>query len=362
LAPLRRCGLINYPDDLNAGQIGQTDFVLTPIDNADVTCMVVEAKSTHSLPLPILATDVVRVHNGLRPQGVRAQWVRKPIGQLLHYMLQNGVRIGALTSSTRTYFLRIEDVGRAVAGRVSVSDAFFIGEENYLRAWVYCYSLTTIQRYDSKDVAWAAAKFVLVADDDEDNNGPTTRSMTQSRKRSYEGIKTKQKGSKKRQTGRSIIASSVIPSVPFGSLSFGKSLGYGRNGCVLRADWQGQSVAVKQFDLGRPGVFARFRKEIAAYKKLKLAQGVLVPKALFLSQRMGMAFLGLELGRDPAEGDDVSSWPQILKRLRTEYGFCHGDADFHNNCIFIKDNEGRERLVAMDLEEYELVGNGKRSP
>jgi hypothetical protein len=71
-----------------------------------------------------------------------------------------------------------------------------------------------------------------------------------------------------------------------------------------------------------------------------------------------MAYLGLELGRDPAEGDDVSSWPQILKWLRTEYGFCHGDADGRNG-IFIQGNEGGERLVAMDLEEYELVGISK---
>jgi hypothetical protein len=60
------------------------------------------------------------------------------------------------------------------------------------------------------------------------------------------------------------------------------------------------------------------------------------------------------------EGDDVSSWLQVLERLRTEYGFCHGDADGRNG-IFIKDSQGRERLVAMDLEEYKLVGNGKRS-
>jgi hypothetical protein len=86
-----------------------------------------------------------------------------------------------------------------------------------------------------------------------------------------------------------------------------------RNGCVFRADWQGKTVAVKQFDLGRQGVFSSFRIEISAYEKLKLAQGVLVPKALFLTQSMGIAYLGLELGRDPAEGDDVSSWLQVLE-------------------------------------------------
>jgi hypothetical protein len=105
--------------------------------------------------------------------------------------------------------------------------------------------------YNSAKVGWAAddQEYVGVADDDKGNNGPTTRSMSrstaQSKKQKIGKTKGK-KGSKQRQTGRSIVASSVIPSVPFGSLS----LGYGRNGCVFRADWQGQSVAVSSSILG----------------------------------------------------------------------------------------------------------------
>jgi hypothetical protein len=167
-----------------------------------------------------------------------------------------------------------------------VSDAFFFGEENYLRAWAYCYSLSIhAEKYESGDVEWVA--------DDTDSMPSDVDNDDDER---YD------RPSKQQRVLRSSTASSVIPSVPFASVSFGKSLGYGRNGCVFRADWQGQSVAVKQFDLGRPGVFARFRKEISAYEMLKLAQGVLVPKALFLTQRMGIAYLGLELERDPAEG------------------------------------------------------------
>jgi hypothetical protein len=255
--------------------------------------MVMEAKSTHSLPLPMLATDVVRLHDGPQnnaQQRARVDRARNPIGQILRYVVLNEVRFGALTSASRTYFFRIEDDGKAVAGKVSVSDAFFVGEQNYLRAWAYCYSLSTrTMRYKKVQVGWAAddPDYVHVTDD-KGNNGPTTGPMTRSRKRQIAGAPTGKKGS--------IISLSVIPSVPFASLSFGKPLGYGRNGCVFRADWQGKTVAVKQFDLGRPGVFARFRKEISAYEMLKLAQGVLVPKALFLTQSMGIAYLGLELG------------------------------------------------------------------
>jgi hypothetical protein len=143
------------------------------------------------------------------------------------------------------------------------------------------------------------------------------------------------------------------------SLSFGKPLGYGRNGCVFRADWQGKHVAVKQFDLGRPEVYAMFMNEISAYEKLEHAQGILIPRALFLTQsKFGIAYLGLQLGRMPEVGDDVSNWGQIIRRLRTEYGFCHGDADGRNG-IFIEDNQGGEILVAIDLEEYRLLDNRK---
>jgi hypothetical protein len=131
-------------------------------------------------------------------------------------------------------------------------------------------------------------------------------------------------------------------------------LGYGRNGCVFRALWEGKHVAVKQFDLGRSGVYGMFRKEITAYELLKHAQGILVPKALFLTKsKFGIVYLGLQLGRMPTKGDDVSGWGQTLKRLRTEYGFHHGDADRRNG-VFIKGELG-ERLVAIDLEEYTLL-------
>jgi hypothetical protein len=100
--------------------------------------MVIEAKSTHSLALPMLATDVVSVHLAAANN---AKYFHNPIGQILRYMVLNAVRFGALTSGTRTYLFRIEDDGVAVAGKVSVSDAFFFGEQNYLRAWAYCYEI-----------------------------------------------------------------------------------------------------------------------------------------------------------------------------------------------------------------------------
>jgi hypothetical protein len=108
MVPLRKCELIDYPDNQRAGQNSQPDFFLTATQNGDEwPCMVVEVESTHRLALPMLATDVVRVYDdgpGNYAQRVRAQRVRNPIGQILRYMVLNEVRFGALTSGTRTYF------------------------------------------------------------------------------------------------------------------------------------------------------------------------------------------------------------------------------------------------------------------
>lgn len=148
----------------------------------------------------------------------------------------------------------IQDEGDNVAGNVCISDAWFVGEENYLRAWAYCYDLSTrLENYESEAVSWAAAdsgqEFVLADDDselseddcDRDDNagggsGGATRDSPPSKR-----AKVKGPGSQ--------LTSTLIPTVPFSSFSLEKALGYGRNGCVFRACWKGNEVAVKQFDL-----------------------------------------------------------------------------------------------------------------
>jgi hypothetical protein len=330
--------------------------------------MIIEVKSTHSLTLPMLATEIVLAHNAGRVNGegnnaLSKERVCHPIGQLLRYMVLNGRRFGALTSGTRTYFFSIEDDGE-IGKRVCVSDAFFLGQQDYLRAWAYCYSLSTQATvYEPDNVSWAGSDPEFVdgdIDSDDDDSGNGDEDDDRPRKQQKAGKKDRgDSPNPSHQTLRYNTASVLIPSVPFQTLSFGKSLGYGRNGCVFRAVWQGKDVAVKQFDLGREGVYARFRNEISAYEMLKHAQGILIPKALFLTQsKFGIAYLGLQLGRMPELGDDTSNWGEIIERLRADYGFCHGDSDGRNG-VFIRDNQGGERLVAIDLEEYKLLDNRK---
>lgn len=124
--------------------------------------------------------------------------------------------------------------------------------------------------------------------------------------------------------------------------------------CIF-ARWEGKAVAVKQFDLGTPGIWERAKTEIEAYERLKDCQGILIPKALFLSRsKYDVLFLGLQLGRMPRPDDDVSGWHEILEKLRRDCGFHHHDADGRNG-IVIRDEKGVDRLVVIDLEESEFV-------
>ena len=61
-------------------------------------------------------------------------------------------------------------------------------------------------------------------------------------------------------------------------------------------------------------------------------------------------FIGLQLGRDPGPGDDISQWRNILLTLEAEYGFRHDDADDGNMVFVVDEATGAEKLVAIDLE------------
>lgn len=95
-------------------------------------------KSTHNLLRPVPAIKIVQTYNSeyiavqVNQNGRTTRWnnVNHPLGQLLCYMLDNECSYGALTSATRTYFVRISD-----DAEVFVSDAWFVGQENYLRTW-----------------------------------------------------------------------------------------------------------------------------------------------------------------------------------------------------------------------------------
>lgn len=323
--------------------------------------LIVEFKSTHNLPLPMTAAGVVDMYNAayqaviLHRLGRTNQWSRvcHPIAQLLGYMVENGRRYGVLSSATRAYFVWIEGDGEQA--EVHISDAWFVGEPNFLRAWAYMHSLASQQSNPlvSRSLQWRKT---------------SSDSPTPPPKRKYQGALRSgviEEGDKDEASTRDVQGAgftaqmSKLQEIPFESLGISRALGYGRNGVVFQANWNGRQVALKQFDVGKGDGYESFQNEVAAYLSLEPVWGSLVATPLFVSMSWSglVRFIGLQLGRNPLPGDHnyLSERTKVLRALEEDYGFRHEDAD-RSNMIFVLDEEtNTERLVAIDLESYTTI-------
>ena len=76
-----------------------------------------------------------RYTNGLARNGNDFERVSRKCAQLIGYMVGNECAFGVLLSGTRCYFCCINE-----NGQVKVSDAWFVDEEHYLRAWACFYA------------------------------------------------------------------------------------------------------------------------------------------------------------------------------------------------------------------------------
>jgi hypothetical protein len=68
---------------------------------------------------------------------------------------------------------------------------------------------------------------------------------------------------------------SALVETPIEDVEIIGTLGYGRNGVVFLANWRGQKVALKQFDVGKDG-YEYFDKEVEAYLALEAVWGLVV--------------------------------------------------------------------------------------
>ena len=364
-------GLMDF--NLLAGTVANT----SGIARSEEIAVVCESKSTHNLLLPIDASSLVRKYNEAhvavvdQRQDRTTEWshIGHPLAQLIGYLADNNRRYGVLTSGTRSYFVHVS--GDREGSNVSITDGWFVGEPNYLRAWAFIYSLGC-----SQDDSWHAPKRWLGTEKRRrtpqkynDHSGgeghspgrgggsPGKRGRSPGKGgRSTETRKRKAVGSQHSSKTKVVEAiSQVIASAPFEEIEILEVIGEGRNGAAFKVCWHGQEVAMKQFDIGRQSE-AYFSQEINAYMKLQDVWGVLVPRPVFVSESFtgGRLFLGLQLGRDPEGDDDTSSAPSIIKRLEDEFGIKHNDAA-GRNFVFVDDGEGSERLVAIDFEDYEVL-------
>lgn len=311
MASLAQARLIGSMVDGNKGLVANPDFWLS--SERQEIVVVGETKSTHNLPLPMAAGDVVQQYNdefanrSANPSEDQIRvWshVGHPLSQLIGYMILNRCRFGLLTSATRTYFVRIlenqhrEDV-------VFVSNAWFIGQRSYLRAIAAFYHLASndtsprLGRQNRR--GWAIAtppgmKQARSRKRPRDGEDPG-RAYTRSRGRlGDDGAMGEPRSGGSQANAEMVLAnpvgSSPIESVQFDEIDLTSPLGYGKQGTSFRAQWREETVAVKIFDATKPGGQEAFDKELTAYTHLRDAWGELVPFPKFVSSAFEFVFWG----------------------------------------------------------------------
>jgi hypothetical protein len=322
----------------------------------------VEGKSTHNLLIPNTAATFVQkykaAYEAVIDQRSRRtiEWghIAHPFAQLLGYLVDNAHRYGALTSATRTIFVYISGAGANI--KVSVSEPYYIGEENYLRAWACVFSLGCKQK-DRFNTPKGENRWIKTGGDSPTPQPSLAAKNSEGKnKRKREDI-TKQKGhgsSKKRKT----VSLSKLPTVDFLDLVVGKEIGIGRNGSLFQVSWKGNEYALKQFDVGKDGIEG-FENEIAAYERTEEVWGKLVPKPYFVSETPsgGVKLLGLQLGSSIddslVDGNEMwKQWQQAHAVLEHDYGIRHNDAESGRNSILIDDGQGHQQLAIIDFESW----------
>jgi hypothetical protein len=274
-------------------------------------------------------------------------------------MVLNNCRYGVLSSGSRTYFLHISPTRRD-REQVLVADAGFIGQRNYLRAWAYFSHLACHD--DELEISprrlrssWYDGTPEKRKDPDKDSKGSNKR------RRDSGPSNPSATGSSGGNYGTGTVHASCIPSINYDDIVFGEPIGYGRNGSTYSATWNGETVAVKIFDLTKGSGWKDSLKEIQAYESLKGAWGVLIPTPKFLARACGCVFLGLQMAERPAPNTSSKQWDGVLRKLEEEYGFRHLDVDsydrmgkFHNRMV-LRDHDGHTRPIIIDLEQYEWL-------
>ena len=423
---LRIAGIVHSirttPD---ASLYGRPDFCVMKDENT--VSIICQFKSTHNLLLPMTADACTRAYNhayayGANKNKLSIEWsnVAHPIGQLLSYMIDNKHCYGALTSGTRTYFIKIqgpeivatsnsssicperqllvldqnrgitrsqkkmktsdvaernnsyEDVTTCSASarsgvKVYISDAWFVGQANYLRAWACVHTLHESNGPPRRP--WRDPIDWIKSTNSQDSKIQSTTSKLQNpcidkEGKSISSANTRSSGYDSCcRLAKSCNMASFLPLhrgelilASLDEIEIMGVLGYGYNGVCFKVKWNGTEYAMKQFDIGQDGD-TFFSREIRAYMLLQSAWGILVPRPIFISESFsgGVMFLGLQLGRESKNNDDIHKFEKVLEQIETEYGIRHNDAERGRNMITITDSNGVARVVAIDFEVWNEV-------
>jgi hypothetical protein len=418
--------------------VGRPDGVEYAGGSGIKTAMI-ECKSSHNLLIPNEFNSLQSLYNAAVAQQSRDKsrerskvWshVCHPFGQLFGYMLDNGVRFGALCSASKTYFVWFDGEAEAI-GIVRITEAYFTSQRDFLLAWASFVQEARLPEY----VKEGNVKFSLpeewfdgtpIKEESEtggrveirsgSNGGPgggphldhrggsnggedsegsagggppaKKRSRTQNSGGKAQSQKKRPHGAGEAELAKTesnvpgvtddsspdsvgtaypiprLFRRNVAPYdfeenfVPFydpPNFQIGEVLGRGRNGDVFLSDFNGETVAVKQFDLSKN--FDSYKREVEGYKFLKEVWGDLVPEPKFIgASRSGMVrFLGLQKGTEPEDEDDNGEFQKKLKQLRTKYHFRLFDSCYWRNAIYVQGDDKIKKLLVIDLEDWEEI-------
>ena len=141
--------------------------------------------------------------------------------------------------------------GSGSDAHVGISDPFFVGQDNFLRAWACIQSLACEQSEPlvAKQLTWNKTS--------KDNPMPPPKSCRQGSLRSSATITESNENDDMGTNGGPQTSSATeslgLTEVSIDDVEILESLGYGHNGVVYLAKWGGQKVALKQFDVGKDG-------------------------------------------------------------------------------------------------------------
>ena len=380
--------------DGNRGLVANPDFWIKGPNpsgtrtEATSLAIVGEAKSTHDLPLPMSAAEVVHQYSHAfvaedpSEEHVRA-WshVGHPVSQLVGYLILNQCRFGLLTSATRTYFVYIDHHQESDnEDTVRISDAWFIGQQGYLRALSAFYDLACndskpkLSKRNRRDwirgtpLRMRTARNAKRARQNDDPGRRHTRSRTEQDDGDRDSSGADGTSSGLATSDLAEFNETAFPCdfgtirrIDFDEIELKDPIGYGKQGTSFSAIWKNELVAVKVFDATKKGGKEAFDNEIAAYLHLQDAWGKLAPVPKFVSCAFGVHFLDMQMAHDPPGEACSGDWVNVLDELEKKYRFRHLDVwagergDKWRNLMMIQDDEGVDHPIVIDLEDHEIL-------
>jgi hypothetical protein len=155
-----------------------------------------------------------------------------------------------------------------------------------------------------------------------------------------------------------------VPEITRDDLDIHEEIGRGKKSLVRRATWKKQKgdeptnnidVALKShYDTDSyPNIAAYTFWEFCRYNDLKAVQGKLIPKLHFILRDEGKLMLGLELGKPVRRDEYESTRVKELYSDLQDTGWVQREGSFrYDNFAWMKNEDGSQRLVAIDIESF----------